>query len=68
MFNQNELEFSQIRIMSTAIGNYMVISNTCFFYLVSAKALPAYSKKRTVDAQAICDLAMYNYIEVSSSV
>lgn len=28
------------------------------------KVLPAYTEHRTVDAHAICDLAMYNYIEV----
>nr|XP_022328908.1 kynurenine 3-monooxygenase-like [Crassostrea virginica] len=33
-----------------------------------SKALPAYSETRTVDAQAICDLAMYNYIEMRKSV
>lgn len=30
-----------------------------------AAALEAYSAKRYADAVAICDLAMYNYIEVS---
>lgn len=31
---------------------------------ILAKALPAYSEYRKVDDHAICDLAMYNYIEV----
>ena len=29
-----------------------------------AKTLPEYSITRNPDAEAICDLAMYNYIEV----
>lgn len=29
------------------------------------KVLPAYSKYRNPDAEAIVDLAMYNYVEVS---
>ena len=29
-----------------------------------SKALDDYSKHRNPDAEAICDLAMYNYIEV----
>uniref|UniRef100_A0A2C9JJ57 Kynurenine 3-monooxygenase n=1 Tax=Biomphalaria glabrata TaxID=6526 RepID=A0A2C9JJ57_BIOGL len=33
-----------------------------------SKALPAYTKKRNPDAKAICDLAMYNYIEMRSKV
>ncbi|ESO86802.1 hypothetical protein LOTGIDRAFT_220321 [Lottia gigantea] len=32
------------------------------------KVLPAYTEKRHVDATAICELAMYNYIEMRSSV
>lgn len=31
-------------------------------------ALPAYSETRTVDAHAICDLAMYNYVEMRKAV
>lgn len=30
-----------------------------------SQVLPAFSKKRSADAHVICDLAMYNYIEVS---
>ncbi|XP_038048275.1 kynurenine 3-monooxygenase-like [Patiria miniata] len=33
-----------------------------------AKALPAYSEHRNPDAKAICDLAMYNYVEMRSLV
>ncbi|XP_022092444.1 kynurenine 3-monooxygenase-like isoform X2 [Acanthaster planci] len=33
-----------------------------------AKALPAYSEHRNPDAKAMCDLAMYNYIEMRSLV
>ncbi|XP_048735396.2 kynurenine 3-monooxygenase-like isoform X4 [Ostrea edulis] len=33
-----------------------------------SKALPAYSEYRKVDDHAICDLAMYNYIEMRESV
>ena len=30
------------------------------------RAFEQYSKKRNPDAEAMCDLAMYNYIEVGS--
>ena len=30
------------------------------------KVLPAFTAKRCEDAQAICDLAMYNYVEVNN--
>ena len=33
-------------------------------FIISGKALAGYSKNRKLDAHAICDLAMYNYIEV----
>ncbi|KAI8788552.1 kynurenine 3-monooxygenase [Biomphalaria glabrata] len=33
-----------------------------------SKALPAYTNKRNPDTKAICDLAMYNYIEMRSKV
>ncbi|KAK0046996.1 kynurenine 3-monooxygenase [Biomphalaria pfeifferi] len=33
-----------------------------------SKVLPAYTNKRNPDAKAICDLAMYNYIEMRSKV
>ncbi|XP_076464789.1 kynurenine 3-monooxygenase-like [Babylonia areolata] len=33
-----------------------------------AKALPAYTELRDPDAKAICDLALYNYIEMRASV
>ncbi|KAH9495524.1 hypothetical protein Btru_013497 [Bulinus truncatus] len=33
-----------------------------------SKALPAYTLKRNPDAKAICDLAMYNYVEMRSKV
>ncbi|XP_076463715.1 kynurenine 3-monooxygenase-like [Babylonia areolata] len=33
-----------------------------------AKALPAYTELRNPDAKAICDLALYNYIEMRASV
>ena len=32
------------------------------------KAFQEYSKHRSPDAQAICDLAMYNYIEVIKKI
>lgn len=32
------------------------------------KALPAFTAYRNIDAKAICDLAMYNYIEMRESV
>ena len=34
---------------------------------VAEKVLPAYSEHRHPDAVAICDLALYNYVEVSTS-
>lgn len=37
-------------------------------YPVLEAALDEYSRKRTVDAHAICDLAMYNYVEMRSKV
>nr|KAG5698095.1 hypothetical protein BaRGS_031785 [Batillaria attramentaria] len=33
-----------------------------------SKALPAYTEHRNPDAKAMCDLAMYNYIEMRASV
>ncbi|XP_050404487.1 kynurenine 3-monooxygenase [Patella vulgata] len=33
-----------------------------------SQVLPAYTEKRHTDATAICDLAMYNYIEMRSAV
>ncbi|KAK7104329.1 kynurenine 3-monooxygenase-like [Littorina saxatilis] len=33
-----------------------------------AKALPAYTEYRNPDAKAMCDLAMYNYVEMRASV
>lgn len=40
------------------------LPNFLFCFEILAMALPAYSETRTVDAHAICDLAMYNYVEV----
>ncbi len=41
----------------------------CLFLIlplyITAKVFRAYSVYRNPDAEAICDLAMYNYIEVS---
>ncbi|XP_041354694.1 kynurenine 3-monooxygenase-like isoform X2 [Gigantopelta aegis] len=33
-----------------------------------SKALPAFTEMRNIDAKAICDLAMYNYIELREAV
>ena len=38
------------------------------FLFTTEAALEEYSRKRTVDAHAICDLAMYNYVEMRSKV
>lgn len=34
-------------------------------FILTAQAMPEYTKYRNPDAKAICDLAMYNYTEVS---
>ena len=40
----------------------LVVIDLMFFFV--GKALPEYSRTRNPDAEAIVDLAMYNYIEV----
>lgn len=42
---------------------------TMFLYIwLTGKALTEFSSNRVTDAHAICDLAMYNYVEMRSSV
>ena len=63
--------------MEDCIGNNTILKSTrinCFWSVLDdafdkhgediSKALEDYSKMRNPDAEAMCDLAMYNYIEV----
>ena len=56
------------------ITNFLLkpTTNSIFLYVVFVMiieaALKEFSRRRTVDAHAICDLAMYNYVEMRSKV
>ncbi|CAG5107845.1 Similar to kh: Kynurenine 3-monooxygenase (Anopheles gambiae) [Cotesia congregata] len=55
--------------MNAAFEDVVILNELMDLYNEDmSKVLPAFSKKRCADAHAICDLAMYNYIEMRELV
>ena len=59
-----KLGLKKLVILIMRIGGFRILFSNQTLFLLLDVVLENYSSERVLDAHTICDLAMYNYIEV----